>query len=215
MAGKPQAAPEAQRRAVRSPRRRARELVLQGLYQWQVSGNDEAAIEAHLATAKASTRLTASSSSACCAGSRSAQEARGTATVLSRSSLHRTVADRGLRSAGGCVRVEQLPADAISGDHQRINRTGQGLWWHRRSQVRQRRSRQTGCEPASGRGRSQTRGARQKPLSSVVRLIGRANCGSDDAQRIRTDPNAISPDQRRRRSSVPVTIALSLPRRQG
>ena len=31
-----------------SPRRRAREFVLQGLYQWQVSGNDEAAIEAHL-----------------------------------------------------------------------------------------------------------------------------------------------------------------------
>lgn len=32
----------------RSPRRRAREFVLQGLYQWRVSGNDEAAIEAHL-----------------------------------------------------------------------------------------------------------------------------------------------------------------------
>lgn len=34
--------------APRSPRRRAREFVLQGLYQWQVSRNDEAAIEAHL-----------------------------------------------------------------------------------------------------------------------------------------------------------------------
>ncbi len=34
--------------ALRSPRRRAREFVLQGLYQQQVSGNDEAAIEAHL-----------------------------------------------------------------------------------------------------------------------------------------------------------------------
>lgn len=33
---------------LRSPRRRAREFVLQGLYQWRVSGNDEAAIEAHL-----------------------------------------------------------------------------------------------------------------------------------------------------------------------
>ena len=31
-----------------TPRRRAREFVLQGLYQWQVSGNDEAAIEANL-----------------------------------------------------------------------------------------------------------------------------------------------------------------------
>ncbi len=35
-----------------SPRRRAREFALQGLYQWQVSGNDEAAIEAHLCDTK-------------------------------------------------------------------------------------------------------------------------------------------------------------------
>ncbi len=35
--------------AAKSPRRRAREFALQGLYQWQISGNDEAAIEAHLA----------------------------------------------------------------------------------------------------------------------------------------------------------------------
>ena len=48
MAGKPQAAPESTHAAVRSPRRLARELVLQGLYQSLVSGNDEAAIEAHL-----------------------------------------------------------------------------------------------------------------------------------------------------------------------
>ncbi|MFZ4535592.1 transcription antitermination factor NusB [Propionivibrio sp.] len=33
----------------KSPRRRAREFALQGLYQWQISGNDEASIEAHLA----------------------------------------------------------------------------------------------------------------------------------------------------------------------
>ena len=32
----------------KSPRRRAREFALQGLYQWQLSGNDESAIEAHL-----------------------------------------------------------------------------------------------------------------------------------------------------------------------
>jgi N utilization substance protein B len=32
----------------KSPRRRAREFVLQGLYQWLVGGADEAAIEAHL-----------------------------------------------------------------------------------------------------------------------------------------------------------------------
>lgn len=32
---------------MKSPRRRAREFALQGLYQWQVSGNDTAAIEAH------------------------------------------------------------------------------------------------------------------------------------------------------------------------
>jgi len=34
--------------STKSPRRRAREFVLQGLYQWRMSGNDEAAIEAHL-----------------------------------------------------------------------------------------------------------------------------------------------------------------------
>lgn len=33
--------------APRSARRRAREFVLQGLYQWRVGGADEAAIEAH------------------------------------------------------------------------------------------------------------------------------------------------------------------------
>ena len=36
------------RPAARSPRRRAREFALQGLHQWRLSGNDEAAIEAHL-----------------------------------------------------------------------------------------------------------------------------------------------------------------------
>jgi len=38
--------------ATKSPRRRAREFALQGLYQWQIGGNDEAAIEAHLADAE-------------------------------------------------------------------------------------------------------------------------------------------------------------------
>ena len=32
----------------KSSRRRAREFALQGIYQWRLSGNDEAAIEAHL-----------------------------------------------------------------------------------------------------------------------------------------------------------------------
>lgn len=32
-----------------APRHRAREFALQGLYQWQLSGNDAAAIEAHMA----------------------------------------------------------------------------------------------------------------------------------------------------------------------
>jgi N utilization substance protein B len=33
---------------MKSPRRRAREFALQGLYQWQLSGNEVPAIEAHL-----------------------------------------------------------------------------------------------------------------------------------------------------------------------
>jgi N utilization substance protein B len=36
-------------RVAKTPRRRAREFALQGLYQWLISGNDEASIEAHLA----------------------------------------------------------------------------------------------------------------------------------------------------------------------
>lgn len=43
------ASPAAAKPAAKSPRRRAREFALQGLYQWRVGGNDEAAIEAHLA----------------------------------------------------------------------------------------------------------------------------------------------------------------------
>lgn len=34
---------------MKSPRRRAREFALQGLYQWQMTGNELPAIEAHLA----------------------------------------------------------------------------------------------------------------------------------------------------------------------
>ncbi len=33
---------------MKSPRRRAREFALQGLYQWQLAGHDTAAIEAHM-----------------------------------------------------------------------------------------------------------------------------------------------------------------------
>jgi N utilization substance protein B len=43
------AAPPEARPAHRSPRRRARELALQGLYPWRVGGADAAAIEAQLA----------------------------------------------------------------------------------------------------------------------------------------------------------------------
>lgn len=39
----------APKKPAKSPRRRAREFALQGLYQWRVGGSDEAAIEAHLA----------------------------------------------------------------------------------------------------------------------------------------------------------------------
>jgi len=48
MTGGARNAPDSKAVTPRSPRRRARELVLQGLYQQQVSGNDEVAIEAHL-----------------------------------------------------------------------------------------------------------------------------------------------------------------------
>ena len=47
--GKPAKENKSEKSAGKSPRRRARELALQGLYQWRIGGNDEAAIEAHLA----------------------------------------------------------------------------------------------------------------------------------------------------------------------
>ncbi|MCP5267531.1 MAG: transcription antitermination factor NusB [Zoogloeaceae bacterium] len=40
--------PAAKTGTSKSPRRRAREFALQGLYQWKVGGADEAAIEAHM-----------------------------------------------------------------------------------------------------------------------------------------------------------------------
>jgi N utilization substance protein B len=48
------AAAEGNRPAGRSARRRARELAVQGLYQWLVGGQDVAAIEGHLAESRGS-----------------------------------------------------------------------------------------------------------------------------------------------------------------
>jgi N utilization substance protein B len=45
---KPAKKPSAKPAASKSPRRRAREFALQGLYQWRIGGADEAAIEAHV-----------------------------------------------------------------------------------------------------------------------------------------------------------------------
>lgn len=52
MASQSSASSGSKHAAIRSPRRRAREFALQGLYQWQLSGNDEAAIAAHLGDAE-------------------------------------------------------------------------------------------------------------------------------------------------------------------
>ena len=41
-------APARKRAAPKNPRRRARELALQGLYQWLVGGTDFAAVDAHM-----------------------------------------------------------------------------------------------------------------------------------------------------------------------
>ncbi|MCE2969768.1 MAG: transcription antitermination factor NusB [Burkholderiales bacterium] len=48
----PQTAPAKPERGNRSARRRARELALQGLYQWLVGGQDVAAVEGHLMEAE-------------------------------------------------------------------------------------------------------------------------------------------------------------------
>ena len=51
VSGKPAKDAKSEKSGGKSPRRRARELALQGQYQWRIGGNDEAAIEAHLADA--------------------------------------------------------------------------------------------------------------------------------------------------------------------
>ncbi|MDR1275702.1 MAG: transcription antitermination factor NusB [Candidatus Accumulibacter sp.] len=51
MNGAAQDRPSRAAKSANSPRRRAREFVLQGLYQWQLSGCDEAFIEAQLSEA--------------------------------------------------------------------------------------------------------------------------------------------------------------------
>jgi len=48
MSDQPVTGKTAAKTSAKSARRRAREFALQGLYQWRVGGNDEAAIEAHL-----------------------------------------------------------------------------------------------------------------------------------------------------------------------
>lgn len=47
-AAPPPAAAPPRRNAPRNPRRRARELALQGLYQWLLAGGDAASVEAHI-----------------------------------------------------------------------------------------------------------------------------------------------------------------------
>ena len=48
-ASQPASQPRTPKAGNKSPRRRAREFALQGLYQWRIGGQDEAAIEANLA----------------------------------------------------------------------------------------------------------------------------------------------------------------------
>jgi N utilization substance protein B len=47
-AGRPGATPARKRPAQKSPRRRSRELALQGLYQWLVGGAEAAVVDAHM-----------------------------------------------------------------------------------------------------------------------------------------------------------------------
>ena len=46
--GRPARKPQAPRDRAKSARRRARELALQGLYEWQINGDDAGAVDAHM-----------------------------------------------------------------------------------------------------------------------------------------------------------------------
>ncbi len=128
-----------------NPRRRAREFVIQGLYQWQVGDQDEAAIQVQAEGVAGFDKADRPLYATLLGETRQQAEALKLELAPAyRPRLGRGLADRALHPAAGRLRTQAPPRNALPRDHQRSHRTGQDLWRHRRPQVRQWRARQAG-----------------------------------------------------------------------
>ena len=124
-AGKPAAA--------KSPRRRSREFALQGLYQWRIGGQDEAAIEAHMADVAGFDKADREFFVGLVRGALAQREALvAELTPFLDRGFGRDVPHRGLHPAAGRPGADPSSGNALQGHHQRVHRAGQGLRRHRR-----------------------------------------------------------------------------------
>src|SRR5262245_13679861 len=69
--------------------------------------------------------------------------------------MGRTVAGRTRRVVARRVRIQASAGNAVSRRAERSHRACQGIRWHRRSQVRERRARQAGRGTASARNKTE------------------------------------------------------------
>ncbi|MFT3962204.1 MAG: transcription antitermination factor NusB [Propionivibrio sp.] len=162
-------APAAAKKPAKSPRRRAREFALQGLYQWRVGGSDEAAIEAHLADSDGFDRADREFFVGLLRG---VLAQHGGLQEQLQAYLDRPFAELSPVEASvlltGAYELVELPADALPRSHQRSHRAGQEFRRHRRPQVRERRARQAGGEGPPGRGRGQAAAARTQLAAAAA-----------------------------------------------
>ena len=143
-----------------TPRRRAREFVLQGIYQWLYTGNPPAQVLKNLSEmdhfAEAD-RAFLESELAGAIGDEPALRARLEPLADRKwdevSPVERAIL---LLAAWELVHSPEIPYQR---DDQRGDRAGQALRRHRRAQVRERRARQAGRRRAPRRGRKETRAA--------------------------------------------------------
>ncbi|KAI1690449.1 nusB family domain-containing protein [Ditylenchus destructor] len=168
-AGKPAAKSKRQAGAKRAPaksaRRRSREHALQGIYQWLVTGEEPAVVDAHTREQDGFDRRTAATSTR--SSTARSKEAADLDAVLARHADRKTTELSPIEHAILMIGAYELKncIDTPYGRDQRGGRAGQVLRRHGRSQVRQRRAGPGGDRPASG-GKSRPCAALEHPLRS-------------------------------------------------
>ena len=146
----------------KSPRHRARELALQGIYQWRVTEGDDAGIEKQMLAEKNLGRYDKELFSTLLRG---ALKQHADLEALLSPHLDRPIAEISHVEYAvlilGRFRIVTASRSALQSRHQRSGGTGQDLRRHRRPQIRQRRAGQTGS--ASAR-----RGIRRRSRQSLA-----------------------------------------------